>query len=135
MLIQTGDGVTIWPPKTVLVQVVELWEAPNNMPRARRSASSSQWADASRTLRGCGRVLVFSRIAALSLSCFILALLPIPARGSTGDTNEFLTRIHTNAAGRTLPYRLLLPKHYDPAQTYPVILYLHGAAGRGDSRA
>ena len=105
------------------------------MPRARRSASSSQWPDASRSLHRCEPVLLVSRIAALSLSCFILALLPIPARGSTGDTNEFLTRIHTNAAGRTLPYRLLLPKHYDPAQTYPVILYLHGAAGRGEDNA
>jgi predicted peptidase len=51
------------------------------------------------------------------------------------DTNEFLARIHTNAAGRRLPYRLLLPKHYDPAQSYPVILYLHGAAGRGDDNS
>ena len=65
----------------------------------------------------------------------MLALLQCPAQASTADTNEFLARIHTNAAGRTLPYRLLLPKHYDPAQTYPVILYLHGAAGRGDDNA
>lgn len=47
------------------------------------------------------------------------------------DTNLFVPRIYTNAAGRTLPYRVLLPKHYDPARTYPVVLYLHGAAGRG----
>ena len=46
------------------------------------------------------------------------------------DTSDFLARIHTNATG-TLPYRLLLPKNYDPGRTYPVILYLHGAAGRG----
>jgi len=48
-----------------------------------------------------------------------------------GDTNLFLARIHTTAAGRTLPYRLLLPKNYEPARSYPVILYLHGGAGRG----
>lgn len=68
-----------------------------------------------------------------------LLLVAALALGGAGvlaaDTNEFLARIHTNAAGRTLPYRLLLPKHYDPAQTYPVILYLHGAAGRGDDNA
>lgn len=48
------------------------------------------------------------------------------------DTNEFLPRIYTNAAGRTLPYRLLKPKHFQAGQAYPIILYLHGAAARGD---
>src|SRR5262245_19889853 len=48
------------------------------------------------------------------------------------DTNEFLARIYTNAAGRTLPYRLLVPKNFSPTQSYPVILYLHGAAARGN---
>jgi predicted peptidase len=47
------------------------------------------------------------------------------------DTNEFLPFVYTNAARRTLPYRLLLPRGYDPARAYPVILYLHGAAARG----
>ena len=47
------------------------------------------------------------------------------------DTNEFLLRSHTNAAGQVLPYRLLLPRDYDASQSYPVILYLHGAAARG----
>ena len=48
------------------------------------------------------------------------------------DTNEFLPFVYTNAARRTLPYQLLLPTSYDAARSYPVILYLHGAAGRGD---
>ena len=47
----------------------------------------------------------------------------------------FQTRIYTNQAGKTLPYRLLLPKLYDPKTHYPVILYLHGAAGRGHDNA
>jgi predicted peptidase len=41
------------------------------------------------------------------------------------DTNEFLTRIYTNAANKTLPYRLLLPKVTTRADL-PAILYLHG---------
>ena len=65
----------------------------------------------------------------------IAALAPGGASVLASDTNEFLARIHTNAAGRTLPYRLLLPKHYDPARVYPVILYFHGAAGRGDDNS
>jgi predicted peptidase len=105
------------------------------MPRARRLATSRQPPDASPSLDGRGRLLGLSRTVALALSCSILALLHSPALGGPADTNGFLARIHTNAAGRTLPYRLLLPKHYDPAQTYPVILYLHGAAGRGDDNA
>jgi predicted peptidase len=48
------------------------------------------------------------------------------------DTNEFLTRIYTNAARQTLPYRLLKPKHFEAGKTYPIILYLHGAAARGE---
>lgn len=43
----------------------------------------------------------------------------------------FLARTYTNQAGATLPYRLLTPSNYDAARSYPAILYLHGAAGRG----
>ena len=32
----------------------------------------------------------------------------------------------------TLPYRVLLPEHYDPKINYPVIFFLHGAGERGD---
>lgn len=32
----------------------------------------------------------------------------------------------------TLPYRLLLPKNYDPNKSYPLILMLHGAGERGN---
>jgi predicted peptidase len=51
---------------------------------------------------------------------------------AASDTHEFLARIYTNAARQTLPYRLLTPKHFEAGQAYPIILYLHGAAARGD---
>src|SRR5580765_4394706 len=67
---------------------------------------------------------------------FCLVLLRFGANSLHGaQTNDFLARVYTNAATKTLPYRLLLPKDYDAAQSYPIILYLHGAAGRGDDNA
>ena len=67
---------------------------------------------------GCGFGLLLTVLAAHAL-----------------DTDQFLARTYTNAAGKTLPYRLLLPKDYDPKQAYPVIMYLHGAAARGHDNA
>ena len=32
----------------------------------------------------------------------------------------------------TLPYRILLPDHYDPAKQYPLLMFLHGSGERGD---
>jgi predicted peptidase len=55
--------------------------------------------------------------------------------GLAAETNEFLVRSHTNSAGQVLLYRLLLPKNYDPTIAYPEILYLHGAAARGNDNA
>ena len=33
--------------------------------------------------------------------------------------------------GYPLPYRLFVPRGYDPRRAYPLVLYLHGAGGRG----
>jgi predicted peptidase len=63
----------------------------------------------------------------------VLLLCALPAHPA--DTNDFLARIYTNAARKTLPYRLLLPRNYDPKQAYPVIVFLHGSAARGNDNA
>jgi predicted peptidase len=39
---------------------------------------------------------------------------------------------YTNAAGQSLRYRLFLPKDYDAAKKYPLVLVFHGAGQRGD---
>jgi predicted peptidase len=76
----------------------------------------------------CGAALWSKSLVAVLL--LLSAVSPVKAQPSA--TNEFLARIYTNASKATLPYRLLLPRNYDLKQSYPVILYLHGAAARGD---
>jgi predicted peptidase len=38
---------------------------------------------------------------------------------------------YTDAAGKTLLYRLLEPDNYDPKKKYPLVIFLHGAGERG----
>jgi len=75
-----------------------------------------------------------TRLTWLQAYCAGFLLLSGFSAAATG-TNEFLARIYTNEARKTLPYRVLLPKDYDSKQTYPAILYLHGAAARGQDNA
>lgn len=47
------------------------------------------------------------------------------------EDSIFLRRIYTNHAGLLLPYRLALPQPLDSARSYPLVIFLHGAAARG----
>lgn len=49
--------------------------------------------------------------------------------------DEYEARTFTGADGAKLGYRLLIPKKYDAAQKYPVVLFLHGAGERGTDNA
>ena len=52
------------------------------------------------------------------------------------ETGDYAPRVFTNAAGKTLPYRLLTPANYDAAKKYPLVLFFHGAGERGtDNKA
>jgi predicted peptidase len=48
---------------------------------------------------------------------------------------RFEARVFTNAPGKVLRYRLFKPAAYDPQTNYPLVLFLHGAAGLGDDNA
>jgi predicted peptidase len=48
---------------------------------------------------------------------------------------RFEARVFTNAAGMTLRYRLFRPAIRDAGTSYPLVLFLHGAAGLGDDNA
>ncbi|NQT36028.1 MAG: prolyl oligopeptidase family serine peptidase [Planctomycetes bacterium] len=41
-------------------------------------------------------------------------------------------RVHRDADGKTLPYRLFVPPEYDKTQKHALVLFLHGAGERGD---
>lgn len=74
--------------------------------------------------------------AARALAGLLLnLLLVLTSNEAVAGEEAFLRRTYTNAARQTLPYRLLPPLHYDTNKSYPAILYLHGAAGRGDDNA
>jgi len=48
---------------------------------------------------------------------------------------RFEARVFTNAPGKILRYRLFKPTAYDPQTNYPLVLFLHGAAGLGEDNA
>jgi predicted peptidase len=43
----------------------------------------------------------------------------------------FTARVFRNANGAQMPYRLFTPSPLEPGRTYPLVVYLHGAAGSG----
>ncbi|MBI1750196.1 MAG: prolyl oligopeptidase family serine peptidase [Acidobacteria bacterium] len=55
----------------------------------------------------------------------------LAAQGSDTAAGEFVARVYTNARGETMPYRLFVPAKYDKTKKYPLVLWLHGANGRG----
>jgi predicted peptidase len=44
----------------------------------------------------------------------------------------FLAKIHQNSRGETMPYRLFVPGDYSQQKKYPLVVWLHGGAGRGN---
>src|SRR5688572_13894005 len=48
---------------------------------------------------------------------------------------KFEPRVFRQSAGPSLNYRLFKPRPYDPQTNYPLVVFLHGAAGLGDDNA
>src|ERR1700675_804348 len=47
------------------------------------------------------------------------------------DDFAFYKKMYVDKTGNKMPYRLFVPANYDASQKYPLIFWLHGAAGRG----
>jgi predicted peptidase len=54
-------------------------------------------------------------------------------RAAEGDLRARLDkRVYRDAKGEELPYRIFVPRNYDAKQSYPLIVFLHGAGERGN---
>ena len=61
------------------------------------------------------------------LTVLILAL---PSRVAAQPVDDFQDRSYSDGTN-SIPYRLFVPTDYDPEQSYPLVLFLHGAGERG----
>ena len=61
---------------------------------------------------------------------FIIPLLICVTSIFSQDLSLYEKHWHIRGAD-TLPYRLLMPKNFDPETRYPLVLFLHGAGERG----
>ena len=68
----------------------------------------------------------------ISTYCRIIALcLAFDSAGWAAETSDFVARTYNDGKGHSLPYRLFIPAGYDASKRYPLVLYFHGAGGRG----
>jgi predicted peptidase len=63
---------------------------------------------------------------------FLLACVSLRAKTQQPNpAGGFLARSYHSAGGETMQYRLFVPPGYSAARKYPIVLWLHGANGRG----
>ena len=66
------------------------------------------------------------------LFLFLLAFGTLRAQSQQASPAKgFLARSYHSPGGETMQYRLFVPPAYDAAKKYPIVLWLHGANGRG----
>ncbi len=83
------------------------------------------------------------KLIALCLAVVMLAV-PLPALAadvtllSRADTQsafsasrKSVSATYTALDGTQLPYRLFVPADYDPAESYPLVMFFHGSGQRG----
>ena len=69
--------------------------------------------------------------AAAGVLCASIAASAQDAPAPAPTYPEFEARVHKDPDGKTLPYRLLVPKGYDAAKPWPLVVWLHGSGERG----
>lgn len=68
-----------------------------------------------------------------SLGALVALILAVSSAAQTPEKLfGFTAATFKDSSGHVLPYRLFMPTAYDAQKKYPLVLWLHGAAGRGD---
>lgn len=65
----------------------------------------------------------------ISLTALILLFTVLVASGQV--QRQFTDRIFHSSLDQDLPYKVMFPENFDPAQSYPLLLFLHGSGERG----
>lgn len=61
-----------------------------------------------------------------------VALLELNRKVVAQQGSDFLAKSFRISRGKRMPYRLFIPAKYESRQKYPLVLWLHGGAGRGN---
>lgn len=64
--------------------------------------------------------------------CLTFGAALLPKQGFPRQKAIFISKSFDNSHGQTMLYRLFIPKNYDKQKKYPLMLWLHGGAGRGN---
>ncbi|MGB0035659.1 MAG: alpha/beta hydrolase-fold protein [Candidatus Acidiferrales bacterium] len=77
--------------------------------------------------------MIETRIRVFFLFCLFVLSAGFTAAAQQSDSvvDGFVARSYHSPTGETMSYRLFVPPGYDAAKKYPIVLWLHGAAGRG----
>ena len=71
------------------------------------------------------------KLSFILLTVSMTAVSSAPAAPPASAEALYEAKTYRNAAGETLPYRLMRPAGVDRGKTYPLVLFLHGAGERG----
>lgn len=78
-----------------------------------------------------GQALVIAFLLGLTREAAAYRCPQSPSPAKTEAYQGFLGRVYARG-DQELPYRLFVPKNYDPTKVYPLVLYLHHAGLAGD---
>jgi MYXO-CTERM domain-containing protein len=70
-------------------------------------------------------------LALLTFTFMFFVELSIAIAAGSTTPEDFQARTFDDGDGHTLPYRLYVPRGVDPSKKIPLVLFLHGAGGRG----
>ena len=64
--------------------------------------------------------------------CLALATALLPKHIFPRQKDLFISKSFVDSHGQSMPYRLFIPQSYDKRKSCPLVLWLHGGAGRGN---